>query len=227
MSISDRTKPSLDDARSRIDRAKQHIASLEDEIVAVIPPNRTITAAAPGGSFMGGGTQLLRVPPILPILIGEAIYNLRAALDYLVFELAYLDTGTPKSGTKFLIEPTEKGWNNHLTAPTGKERRKLWLPELTAAHQAALKRLQPCYGCKWTGTLRDLSNPDKHRRLLGVVATIDQLGYGAIPGGGAVMVTFQLTTKVAFEDASPVVETLKLLQEQVADVIEAFDPDFG
>src|SRR6266568_1162319 len=163
-----RAKPSLDDALARVSRANEHIASLEREIAAVLSPDRTIRLAASAG--LGGGAQYISAPPILAILIGETLYNLRAALDYLVFELVYLDAGKPKSGTKFLIEDTVEGWDKHLPNfnMSGHERRKLWLDKLTAAHQAALKALQPCHGCEWTRRLRGLSNPDKHRRLLAV-----------------------------------------------------------
>jgi hypothetical protein len=221
-------KPSLDDARARIDRAKQHIASLKHEITAVLPPDRTIVSAVAGPAFVSGSVQYITSPPILAILIGETVYNLRSALDYLVYELVYLDTGRPKHGTKFLIEDTTQKWNSHVpTAQTPPEkRRKMWLHGLTAAHQAALKRLQPCFGCKWTKTLRDISNPDKHRHLTLVEAAVHSSGHGAIGAVGPVMVTTQLTTKVAFDDGTLVTETLNELQEEVTRVIEAFDPDF-
>jgi len=217
-------KPSLDDARARIGRAKEHIATLEREIVAAMPPDRTITTVIAGGFL--SGTRYINPPPILPILIGETIYNLRAALDYLVYELFYLDTGETTNITKFVIEDSEQSWDRRIPTPdTPKDKiRKMWIHRLTAAHQAALKRLQPCYGCKWTGVLRELSNPDKHRRLLTVIGSVNHDGFGAM--SGPVMVTFNLTTKVAFDDSSLVVETLKLLQQEVADVINAFNADF-
>jgi hypothetical protein len=223
-----RGKPSLDDARVRVDRAKHHIASLEREIAAVLPPNRRITAAVAGGSFMGGGTQYVSAPPILSILIGETIYNLRAALDYLVHELFLLDTGEVHNSTKFLIVDSKKEWHSHLPSPTTtrKQLRKMWLHRLTAAHRAALKALQPYHGCKWTQRLRNLSNPDKHRRLLTIDASVNQSGHGAIGGIGPVMVTFDLATKVAFEDGSPVIETLNLFEKKVINAIDDFDPDF-
>jgi hypothetical protein len=115
-------EPSLDGAHARVDRAKHHIASLECEIAAVLPPDRTISRMMLRPDFFSGGarggTQYVSAPPILAILIGETIYNLRAALDYLVFELAHLDTGKPQGGTKFLIEDSEKVWHGHLPTPT-------------------------------------------------------------------------------------------------------------
>jgi hypothetical protein len=224
----DGSKPSLDDAKARISRAETHIASLEAEITAVLPPDRSITAPIMGPAFLSGGNQRISAPPILPILIGETLYNLRGALDYLVYELFHLDTGRVKGSTKFPIEDTIESWNSYFPTPEtpSKKRRKMWLHGLTPAHQAAIKWLQPCDGCKWTGVLRSLSNPDKHRRLTKIDATVNHRGHGAIGGFGPMMVTFQLTTKVAFENGAPVVETLKELQQQVADVIDAFDSEF-
>jgi hypothetical protein len=106
--------------------------------------------------------------------------------------------------------------------------RSVWLHKLSPAHQAALKSLQPCCGCKWTADLRELSNPDKHRRLLTVEASVNH-GQGrmiAVGSGSIVPVATKLTSKVAFEDGVHVVDKLKLLQEQVADVIQGFDPEF-
>jgi hypothetical protein len=192
-----------------------------------MPPDYTIRKFTTGYALIAGQTERVEAPPIFAILIGETIYNLRAALDYLVYEIAHLDTGKPKNGTKFLIEDTIKGWNEHLPHPgmPRKRQRKLWLHKLTLAHQAALKRLQPCCGCKWTGQLRDLSNPDKHHRLLAVSASKSDRRGSAI-AFYSVVVNLKLTTHVEFQNGSPVVKTLKLFQKQVADVIEAFDPDF-
>src|SRR2546423_9773059 len=160
-----RPKRTLDEARARISRAKEHITSLERELIAIAPPKRTITAAVAGPAFLGGSTQTIKAPPIVPILIGETIYNLRTALDYLVYQLFYLDTGNLSSRTKFPIEDHKKSWNNYFptAGTTAQERRKMWLYQLSAVHQAAIKGLQPCFGCNWTAKIRDLSNPDKHR----------------------------------------------------------------
>jgi hypothetical protein len=228
MSNAYRSKPSLDDARARVNRAKEHITSLEREIAAVLPPDRTITTVVAGPAFLAGGTKDISAPPILAILVGETLYNLRSALDYLVYELFHLDTSRTNNRTKFLIEDTRQKWNSHI--PTSKtppkKRRKMWLHRLTAAHQTALKALQPCYGCKWTKRFRDLSNADKHRHLTLVEAAVHHRGHGTIGGFGPVMVTTQLATKVAFDDGTLVTETLKLLQDEVAKVIDSFDPDF-
>jgi hypothetical protein len=44
------------------------------------------------------------IPEEISIVVGEICYNLRAALDYLVYELARLDSGCIQNGTQFPIE---------------------------------------------------------------------------------------------------------------------------
>jgi hypothetical protein len=210
--------PTLDDAKARIERARTHIANLEAAIATFLPPDRTITTPIMSPAFISSGKQYVYAPSILAILIGETIYNLRGALDYLIYELFQLDTGKIKEHTQFLIEDTPTKWTAHLPGAG--------INRLTAPHQAALQALQPCFGCKWTGALRDYSNPDKHRQLTTIEASVNHGGHGMVGGVGPVMVTTQLTTKVAFEDGSFVVDTLKMFEREVAKVIQAFDPDF-
>lgn len=97
-----------------------------------------------------------RCPPEIGILVGETVYNLRAALDYLVYELAILDSGHVQEKTQFPIESCESEWESN------QDRR---LAGLNPTHKALIKCLQPYRECDWTGVLRDISNPDKHRTL--------------------------------------------------------------
>lgn len=44
-----------------------------------------------------------------PVVAGEVLYHLRTALDYLVYNLAWLDTGAPQQHTAFpIFTDTEK-----------------------------------------------------------------------------------------------------------------------
>ena len=243
-------KPSLDDARARVARASEHIARLEGEVgdiwlrgaqrnsAVVAPPNMVageIEDSTHTDTIVGGAQQ--PVPPIIPILVSEAAYNLRAALDYLVFELSVLDSGKGQERSQFPIESSPNNWKQRLGD---------WLSKLNGPHQAAIKLLQPFDGCQWTAVLRDISNPDKHRHL----TIIDPKLAGAVTHLRAKVIDGRLIFAIQavsdsvnqamdvkahgllFADAeSPkdrllVIETLHLLQKQVADVIEAFDPDF-
>ena len=99
---------------------------------------------------------------------------------------------------------------------------------------AAIEKLQPGAGCEWTARLRDLSNPDKHRRLTILAhesehdVKIKKLVDDArgLPQEEAVDVKLDLSSKVAFDDGLVVIPTLQHLKEEVASVVEAFDSEF-
>ena len=73
-----------------------------------------------------------QIPPIISILIGEVIYNLRAALDYLIYDLAWLESGRVIDGTQFPIEDTVKGFSR---------RRNTFLKGLRDKHIAAVETM--------------------------------------------------------------------------------------
>jgi len=135
-------KPSLDDAYARIRRAKQHLARFKRELAAFWGDEgrRLWIPNATTGIFEEQATPDL-VPPTFGILVGECIYNLRAALDYLIYELAILDSGKIQERTQFPIEDTVKRWKTKCASR---------LKGLSVVHQACIERLQPCFGCKWT-----------------------------------------------------------------------------
>ena len=213
-------KRSLDGARARVSRASEHIARLEAEAAAL---DWTLLIPA---WLTGTFSESSKLPPIIAILIGETVYNLRAALDYLVYELAILDSGKAASRSQFPLESCEDGWNQH---------EKNWLDGISDGHKARIKDLQPFKGVIWTATLREVSNPDKHRHL-----TVGRHGPSVRVTtnwstkdqtiGPTIDKPMQLKSEVAyvisFDDSTLVMATLKMLQREVCDVIEAFDPDF-
>jgi hypothetical protein len=231
----------LDGCTERVDRAGEHLVNLRDLISATIekhknsfvvefdplPPNDVIRPRRP---------QSLPTPYRVGILIGEVLYNLRSALDYLVFELARHDSGSPQDDTQFLIESTPESFR-------GKTKRRL--RGLNAAHIAAIERLQPYNGCIWTKTLRDLSNPDKHRELHNIMGrysgqaftrlTRDDAAFDRInapitsaihPVHGEVDVKFDYSERILFADGAPIMETLKEIKTQVAKTLADFKPEF-
>lgn len=68
------------------------------------------------------------------IRYGEIIYNLRAALDYLVFELTLMDTGAVQKDTQFPTESSKKD---------GFKQQSRFLKGLNAEHQAAIEARIP------------------------------------------------------------------------------------
>jgi hypothetical protein len=188
------------------------------------------------GEIKVATTSYLGVPLVFSVLVGEICYNLRAAMDYLVYELAILDSGSIVDGTQFPIEGKKKGFAFRQNGG--------WLNGLNSPHVAAIEALQPYRGCDWTKILRDLSNPDKHRRLhynqgdfmLEVYPAADRLRFLNLPGtvssardpvtGKEVHVQINLTLDIQFSDGTPVIQTLQKIQAGVADTLEAFKPEF-
>ncbi len=156
-------------------------------------------------------------PAIFGILVGEGIYNLRAALDYLIYELALLDSGNTQQGTQFPIEDTEKGWLKN--APS-------FLKGVSVQHQTTIQKLQPYKGCDWTRTIRNLSNPDKHRTVTAVRSRVlienapTSLPRITLKAHG------NFSIAIAFDDGSPVIETLQELESQVTQTLDGFRPEF-
>lgn len=131
--------PSLDRAFARVSRAEEHLADCVRRLASF--GKKQLDAI----SFQADASrpkEILVDKPQLAldftfgILIGEIVYNLRAALDYIIFELAALDSGCIVEGTQFPIESKKKGFKSCV--------RSRWLDGLNATHVAAIEGLQPC-----------------------------------------------------------------------------------
>jgi hypothetical protein len=222
----------LDGAFQRVKRTEKHLAELDVDIRAFEEAQGQFRADNLNeeqikAEHAKGGEVPLPMPSQVSILIGEIAYNLRSALDYLVYALAVLDSGVEQDRTQFPIEDT----------PERFERRKKqgFLRGLNAAHIADIERLQPYKGCDWTRLLRGLSNPDKHRHLtltirpkqmvLIIGRTVTQTGPDTFETNVDVKDRWA-ETRVLFPGGSPIVETLQTLKSQVADTLDAFKPDF-
>jgi hypothetical protein len=238
--MSDVEPCSLVGAFHRVNRAGEHLREFMRRVEAIRQEQLDVISWDFDPERMGeikvNRTRMVLIPLQLSILVGEVCYNLRAALDYLVYELAILDSGSAVDGTQFPIEDKPKGF--------AWRQKGSWLNGINPAHVAAIEALQPYRGCDWTRKLRELSNPDKHRRLhlnqggfeLSVYPHADRLRFLGLPGsitsaidpitGKEVYVQVDLTLEIQFSDGTPVVETLKEIQTQVAIAVDAFQPDF-
>jgi hypothetical protein len=237
--MSDYRQEPLDPAFARIDRAGEHLSELERHIQEIArkqantcliqfnpdPPYQVLKVDLPPETYFG-----MRVP----ILVGEICYHLRSALDYLVFELAKLDSGVEQERTQFPIEDDPNGFRGN--APR-------FFKGFNPSHIAAIERLQPYNGCNWVALLRDCSNPDKHRHLIGgkggagitVHSSLERndfdrlLGferYAPHPTLGKVKVKVYNTISVTFDDGTPVIYALEEIQSEVANTLREFNPDF-
>ena len=232
----------LDRAAARVNRAQEHLAELVRRIAArgqtqgeaissSIRPNPTDPK-----QIVLNPRQDLPLDLMFSILVGEVCYNLRAALDYLVFELAKVDSGKEQAQTQFPIEYTAEEFRRRIPQR---------LKGVNSAHVGKIEALQPYSGCTWTGRLKEISNPDKHRTLVATraeheltvhVADKEHLAdFKDMPGaihttvtadGTEVYVKLLLGTALQFADGSRVIEPLEEIMTQVALTLERFRPEF-
>lgn len=230
----------LDAASQRVFRATEHFANLGKLIVAFKREQAKATIAhfqAEGWKDISGEAPKVHVsaPMGIPILIGEICYHLRTALEYLVFELAKFDFGSPQEFTQFPIVDSPdkfKGWKKQARCKG-----------IKAGHIAAFERLQPYKGCDWSRALRDLSNKDKHREFpsLGGSGALKIWEAGTQPfsmrnpavfrakhpvTGHEMYVHLRFEGQISFDDGTPVIETLQKIIAGVAQTIEEFKPEF-
>lgn len=220
----------LAEACLRVDRAREHLDALKGHIATYIEANRTSSLIKVDGMTISA-IWPPEPPPMFGVWVGEIAYNLRAALDYLVYRLAMLDSGKTVDGTQFPIEDTVEGFQ---------KRRSRFLRGVNEAHVAAIEELQPYKGADWTRLLRDLSNIDKHRTLhiIGYVSTGSvQVNVGgteeeakALGGfrrpGNDVAMYYPAPILVAFTDGTLIEKPLNQLLAETRKVLETFDPDF-
>lgn len=110
-------------------------------------------------------------PPVIGLLVGDCVHNLRSALDHIVYALISTNPtkpeGVPDSRTMFPIRDTKEGYLHQVT----KLRRIHGTPDAVAA---LIDSLQPYHardkGLDYTAhplwVLDKLENIDKHRRLM-------------------------------------------------------------
>jgi hypothetical protein len=148
----------LDGSRLKIVRAEEHLTVLDDEIARYLSTNPYEFVAKVDNEICVPFVRLTREPPgRVSAIIGDCLYNLRAALDYLIWQLALL-TGPKDDRVRIYFpifsEPDKfkRHWDQALSQH---------LPRDTFA---ALDRVQPYRaGYERLAEFRCLSNEDKHR----------------------------------------------------------------
>jgi hypothetical protein len=155
----------------KLDRAQEHIESTQAEMGRVLkdnpwPVDLTLEFDAESSSYL---VSVARIADLgrCGAIIGDAVTNLRAALDHSVWQLVK-ESGLsePTDRTQFPICDTPEAWNSALTDR---------LKGVPAAELAVIESYQPKERGKRTPTyplaaLRRLSNQDKHRILIPALA---------------------------------------------------------
>ncbi len=209
-------------AFARVDRAGEHIGelrSIEAQSGRWIGPTDAMPGggsfaerppAAPGELQMSSVEMEIRIPGHRDsVLIGEAVYNLRAALDYTVYALACAGAGGHVSGTQFPVDDDRATFDARKSGKgaDGQTVRR-FLKHVPDGDVKELRKLQPFAGCTWPKTLTDLANPDKHTRLNYFTFTVAE--------SEPVVLKF-------VETDDPVIETLELFQREVRTVVQSFE----
>lgn len=176
----------FESANLKIDRAKHHVSDFKRQFNAFVDDNpHTFTSKADPKT--GEMLFKIRFKSALPqeqfgLVLGDAIHNLRAALDHLMWELMGLDHGTQNRHTKLPVGQdlaSYKASCNGTQTPRADTKR--FLAGLEICGDGKRKRL---YG------LHLLDNADKHTVItpIAAIGSINKLR--VINADGALAATF-------------------------------------
>jgi hypothetical protein len=126
----------------KVSRAGRHIGELETEITAYVELRPFALEVVQEPQFEWCDLTVRHLPPKhLPTIIGDAIHNLRSALDLLACDLVRLN-GRSASETYFPFGASETGFGKQLEDKFGKAADDV---------KTMLKALRP-----WEGALREI-----------------------------------------------------------------------
>jgi hypothetical protein len=236
----------LDDAKLRFARADFHLTEADRVVKAFARICEDYIVASDDGKTMTWPRGWPDVPVELMVVIGDAVHNLRASLDYLIYELAINDSGVVQQNTQFLIEYVKSDPDDPKRGFDA--RSKKCLKGLSQAHIDAIEMAQPYKGVAWTKALARISNEDKHKKLAllshkgrHIMASMRHHPFGKYPGelklgsdGKPFHDRFDIefdayhTIGVAGSDPSEpsIMKTLRAIQSGVSHTISAFDGEF-
>lgn len=182
----------IDSANLKLDRAAEHLKTINDRIEAYATDDPYEIVKEPDGKE---GVRILRdPPPDIPILIGEMVYQIRSALDHLAFDLVKLNAN---------VSSLDPEWFEHCEFPLRTKLRPgqnpplpqggfcRVLPGISKQAFAFIESMQPYYRrdyAPWNnaaslGALAELSNIDKHRHLILTPARLSHSELVALSSG--------------------------------------------
>jgi len=191
-------------------RADEHLKALNDEVGAFlqIRPYEVVTQQdVPGGNIRAQVVYRHAPPDRLLMLIGDALYNLRSALDHLAWSLAGTNADPRTEFPIFADKSKFCAVNSHGIPQKGSGLLKMH--DMPASAQAVIKSLQPYNGshelpdCAPLWLLQALGIEDKHHTLNLVAAGLEgsiHISTGRHPAYGLTGTTGHLT----FEDGAEI-----------------------
>jgi hypothetical protein len=241
----------LDGSRLKVVRAEEHLNSFKTEIRSYLDTQPYEVVREQGNNTWTVVVRLKEKPPIrLGTIFGDCLNNLRAALDYIAWQLA--SRYSPK---QLIVGHDRPSFPIYIDA---KKYSAQGLSKYGVPAQAVdeIERVQPYHtGYELLGLLHALVNEDKHRLPLLTLAHASaneleiRTPQGRIIGSGGlttlttpafsltaedatsgddVEVNAQVTVFVTLQNVAmpraPIDRTLELIVKCVADVIPRFEP---
>jgi hypothetical protein len=174
------TQSRIHGIRLKIEWAKKHIRDLDTAIQAFVlnKPYRLGAKPHPVAAIEHTTLYVAEVKPVpdeISLIVGDAIHNLRSALDYLMWQLVEAGGGIPDRNIYFPIAESAKQYKSSIR---NREIQKI-APD--ALH--IIGSVQPYQTDDQTlWLLHKLDIIDKHRLLLTVTASMDKWGVDIAKG---------------------------------------------
>lgn len=154
----------FDQARLRVERAGQHAAEMAEvwnDYLAPHPFDYSLVRESPR-SYIMRVSQITPVPPTLSVIFGEWLFNMRSALDYIIWATAVHTSGhlppTGEGGLQYPIYDDEAAWkkNEWRLKPLGEHHRQMLL---------MMQPFNSDLDANFLGWINRLARIDRHRRL--------------------------------------------------------------
>jgi hypothetical protein len=152
----------IDGVRAKIKRAKKHIDEFESLADSYIHGDFCTIGAKPKhypGNLVIYVTRIDPIPEDIPLIFGDAVHNLRSALDHLAWQLVEAGGGTPSKDTYFPISKTPEGYKSAIG--------KGDIDKMPLGAEKELALVQPyATGDNTLWHLHKLDIADKHRLVI-------------------------------------------------------------
>lgn len=164
--------PPLDGVRAKLSRIEEHLAELQAEIRAYVETEPFRALGALAGDRFSVRLQIERPPPPrASVIVGDIAHNARSALDHLIWQLVIANGGTPGRAHQ---------WPILDRAPTSASETRRFEAMIEGIGSEAHHRIVYAQAYQRPDSpdqhvlyaLRELSNTDKHRLPLAMVAAI-------------------------------------------------------
>lgn len=155
----------LDGVRQKVKRAEEHLTTIRSQIEDCLDKGEVFSERNPDDHrLLRFRFDIPQPDPVFNIIIGECLYDLRSALDHIVYQLVLVNGRIPTTDNQFPICRAPQGFDKNL--------RKDRLCGVSVKAKAVIERLQPYrrndvpdvnHDPLWV--LNHLNNLDKHRTL--------------------------------------------------------------